>query len=354
MPAYSIDSVRFAGLAAVLPPGEEAIASSPGVEPGSLAKVVANTGVSFRRIAAPGVCTSDLCAQAADAVMAGCGVSRDSIDLLIFVSQTPDQVLPATACSLHGRLRLSTHCAAFDVNLGCSGYVYALSLAASYLRSGAASRALLLVGDTISKVVSPRDRSVAYLFGDAGTATLLERSEGVPAAHFVTGTDGSGAPHLQIAAGMFRRPSDSETRREREREGGNMRSDEQLAMNGPEIFNFTLREIPPLFNRVLTQARWDLAGVDAVVMHQANRFMLDHLSKRLKLPPGKAVVALERRGNTSSASIPLAICDSLRDRLAAGPARLVLAGFGVGFSWAAAALEVDRPFIAPVADFCVP
>ena len=165
---------------------------------------------------------------------------------------------------------------------------------------------------------------------------------------FVTGSDGSGAEHLKVEAGMFRNRSSEATRTAMPREGGNIRSDEQLAMNGPEIFNFTLREIPGLVSATLQRAGWNLEQVDAVVMHQANRFMLDYLGKRMKLPEGKAVVALENFGNTSSASIPLAICHRLGERLAAGPARLLLAGFGVGFSWAAAAIEVDRPVILPV------
>lgn len=335
------------GIATVVPPQEVDVQnqSQKGLD---LGKVIANTGVKSRRIAAPGVCTSDLCAKAAERLFEGLQCERGSVDLLLFVSQTPDYVLPATACSLHGRLGLGKSCGAFDMNLGCSGYVYALSLAAAYLQAGAASRVLLLVGDTISKLTSPEDRSVAYLFGDAGSATLLERDENAAPMHFVTGSDGAGAEHLKVEAGMFRHRSSEATRTAMPREGGNIRSDEQLAMNGPEIFNFTLREIPSLVSETLQMAGWSLEQVDAFVMHQANRFMLDYLGKRMKLPTGKAVVALENFGNTSSASIPLAICDRLRERLATGPARLLLAGFGVGFSWAAAAIEVDRPVIMPV------
>jgi len=347
MPASTHTGIRIVGIAAVVPPQEVEVQgqSQTGVD---LGKVIANTGVKCRRIAAPEVCTSDLCAKAAERLFEGLQCERGTVDLLLFVSQTPDYVLPATACSLHGRLGLGKSCAAFDMNLGCSGYVYALSLAAAYLQAGAASRVLLLVGDTISKLTSPEDRSVAYLFGDAGSATLLERNDNAAPMHFVTGSDGSGAEHLKVEAGMFRHRSSEATRTATPRDGGNIRSDEQLAMNGPEIFNFTLREIPGLVSETLKRAGWNLEDVDAFVMHQANRFMLDYLGKRMKLPAGKAVVALENFGNTSSASIPLAICDRLRARLEAGPARLLLAGFGVGFSWAAAAIEVDRPVIMPV------
>ncbi len=349
MPSFSIPGVRITGIASVVPGERVAVKAASAVAPDDFAKVVASTGVVGRHIAPAEVCTSDLCASAAEQLLAQVGWDRSSIDLLIFVTQTPDFVLPATACSLHGRLRLAKSCGAFDLNLGCSGYVYGVSVAAAHLNSGAASRVLLLVGDTISKVVSPQDRSVAYLFGDAGTATLLEKSPTGAAMHFVTGSDGHGSGHLQIPAGMFRTPSREETRMARQRDGGNVRSDEQLFMNGPEIFNFTLREVPPLIEGALKQAGWQRETVDGFVLHQANRFMLDYLAKRMKLSPERVVLALENFGNTSSASIPLAICSRLHERLPQGPARLVLAGFGVGFSWAAAAIEFDQPVIAPVA-----
>jgi 3-oxoacyl-[acyl-carrier-protein] synthase-3 len=265
-------------------------------------------------------------------------IPKDSIDILIFVSQTPDYLLPATACAVHGRLGLSPSCAAFDVNLGCSGYVYGLWLAASLLQAGA-KRALLLVGDTISRVVSPSDRSTALLFGDAGTATVLETSVGAPPIFFELGTDGSGAEHLTVPAGAFRRPSTTATGQRREREGGNVRSDEDLFMNGGEIFAFTMRTVPMLCKTLMQRAGWSMDDADAFVMHQANRFMLQHLAKLMRLPKEKVVMALEDFGNTSSASIPLALSVSLADRLRTSTTKLVMAGFGVGFSWAGATVE---------------
>ncbi len=346
MPSYAISGVRLAGIAAVVPGAPREVAA--GEAGGELAKIIANTGVKRRHIVAAETCTSDLCAAAAERLLASLGWERTSIDLLVFVTQTPDYVLPATALVLHDRLGLAKTCAAFDVNLGCSGYVYALSIAAAHLRSGAAKRALLLVGDTISKVASPEDRSVAHLFGDAGTATALELADAAAPMHFVTGSDGGGAAHLQIPAGMFRTPSSEATRATRARDGGNVRSDEHLCMNGAEIFNFTIREVPAMLESVLRAAGWSATEVDAFVLHQANRFMLDYLTKRMKLPSEKVVLALEEFGNTSSASIPLAICARLGPRLGQAPARVALAGFGVGFSWAAVALEMHRVHVEPV------
>jgi 3-oxoacyl-[acyl-carrier-protein] synthase-3 len=334
MPTFAINGVKLVGLAAVLPADRTEVKAGAGMA--DLSKVIASTGVKARHIVPANVCTSDLCVAAAERLLARIGWEKSKIDLLVFVTQTPDYVLPATACVLHGRLGLAKSCAAFDVNLGCSGYVYGLSIVGAHLQAGAARRALLLVGDTISKVVSPEDRSVAYLFGDAGTATALERMQ-------------DAAPmHLQIGAGLFRAPSTEATRTARAREGGNVRSDEQLYMNGAEIFNFTIREVPAMINQTLEAAGWKMDEPDAYVFHQANRYMLDYLSKRMKLPADRVVLALENFGNTSSASIPLAICASLSDRLAGGSAKLVLSGFGVGFSWASVALQTDRPEIEPV------
>jgi 3-oxoacyl-[acyl-carrier-protein] synthase-3 len=348
MPTFAFTGVRLAGIATAVPVTRTEVQPTPTVSVAQLAKIISSTGVKARHVAPAGVCASDLCLAAAERLLERLGWDRSSVELLIFVTQTPDYVLPATACSLHGRLGLAKSCAAFDVNLGCSGYVYGLSIAASHVQTGAARRALLLVGDTISKVISEDDRSVAFLFGDAGSATALESSAAVACMHFVTGSDGSGAGHLQIQAGMFREPSNEQTRVVRERHGGSVRSDEQLHMNGPEIFNFTIREVPAMIAAAMHAANWSAGQVDGFVLHQANRFMLEYVVKRMKLPSEKVVLSLEHYGNTSSASIPLAICDRLRERVAGAPSRLVLAGFGVGFSWAAAAVELDCPHVEPV------
>lgn len=348
MPSYSLTGVRLAGVASAVPVSHGAVAAQAGASEAEIKKIVASTGVESRHIAPVGQTTSDLCERAAERLLAALSWERDSVDLLVFVSQTPDHVLPATACALHGRLGLAKGCMAFDVNLGCSGYVYGLSIVAAHLQAGTCRRALLLVGDTISKIASAADRSVAYLFGDAGTATALERTDSASRWTFVSGTDGTGASHLSVPAGMFRQPSTAETKQPRAREGGNVRSDEQLYMNGAEIFNFTLREVPPMISSLLQAAGWTIDEVDAVVPHQANRFMLDYLAKKMKVPSEKFVVALKHYGNTSSASIPLALCSNLRERLGAGSSKLVLAGFGVGFSWSAVALELQGARIEPV------
>jgi len=299
-------------------------------------------------VVAQQTCASDLCFAAAERLLADLSWLRESVNILVFVSQTPDYVLPATSCSLHGRLGLSKRCATFDINMGCSGYVYGLWVAAQLLSANGPRRALLLVGDTISRIVSPMDRSTAPLFGDAGSATALEWTEGAAPIFFELGSDGSGQNHLIVPAGGFRQPPTPATSERNAREAGNVRSDEDLYMDGAEIFTFTLREVPPLIRSVLDMASWPLDDVDAFVLHQANRFMIQHVVKRMRIPAEKAVYSLEEYGNTSSASIPLTMIHSLAERLRSQQLRLVLAGFGVGLSWGGAAMQCGPMVVSNV------
>ncbi len=307
-------------------------------------KISESTGVKQRYVSTT-LSTSDLCFAAATKLFSETGCDPETIDALIFVSQTPDYILPATSCCLQERLGLPQKCAAFDINLGCSGYVYGLWMASSLIASGAVGRVLLLVGDT-SRHCSPEDRSVSLLFGDAGAATLLERSDQADPSNFVLGTDGSGEKHLIIEAGHTRMPLTPENQVKVECEGGNRRSKADLYMNGAEIFAFTLRVVPSLIKKVLANANQSIETIDAFVFHQANKFMLEHLGKRMKIPKEKLVLALESVGNTSSASIPMAFVTHLRDRLQNESLNLVLAGFGVGFSWAGANMQCG-PLVIP-------
>ncbi len=339
MLSHAVHGVRLAGVASAVPAHCRAVAAEAGIfGADEVARVSQASGVSNRHVVNNGICASDLCLPCAERVLAELGWERESIGLLLFVSQTPDYILPATACTLHARLGLSRACAAFDVALGCSGYTYGLWLASSLLAAGAGKRALVLVGDTISRLTSPHDRSVALLFGDAGTATALESEPGAPPLFFALGTDGSGAEHLMVPAGGFRHPRTGFTPVRTVRENGNVRSDEDVFMNGGEIFAFTIKTVPAVIQSALQSAGWAPADVDAFVFHQANRFMLQHLAKRLRIPDSKLVLTLEDFGNTSSASIPLSMTVGLRERLSSTPLRLVLAGFGVGFSWGSMAV----------------
>lgn len=282
------------------------------------------TGVRERRWTDADTTTADLCQSAAERLLEQLGWERDSVDALFFVTQTPDYRLPATACALQGRLGLGKHVIAFDINLGCSGYPYGLWQAMHTVASGAARRALLLVGDTITKTVDAEDRSTAMLFGDAGTATAIE-PDADGSARFILGTDGTGERQLIIAEGAYRTAPVLE-------EGVAGPKADALYMDGGAIFNFTLATVPPLVAATL-EAGGGVDRFDAFLFHQANAFMLRHLAKKSKLPADKVPVNIDRFGNTSSATIPLLMTTDLADRLREGPAHLGLFGFGVGFSW---------------------
>jgi 3-oxoacyl-[acyl-carrier-protein] synthase-3 len=277
--------------------------------------------------------TRDLCAHAAKRLLLQLDWSAESVDALIFVSQTPDFRLPASACALQYDLGLSTSCISFDINLGCSGYPYALWLGMTMVQSGAARRVLLAVGDTISKIVDPSDRSTALLFGDAGTVTAIE-SEKDQFATFVLGTDGRGFSNLIVPKGAFKDYSKSGDPRIFER------ASDSLFMDGGEIFNFTLKAVPALVQETIESSGVTKNDHDGFLFHQANLFMLKHLTKKAKLPLEKTPINIDQYGNTSCASIPLLMTTNLQDRLQKESMKLAMFGFGVGYSWAGASLSV--------------
>lgn len=323
---------RVAGIACTLPKNQvstEEIAESLAIDP---KRVVALTGIKSRRVAPPHICASDLCVDAASRLLDELGWQRESIDALIFVTQTPDFLIPASACIIQKRLGISNGCLCFDINMGCSGYVYGLSVASSLVESGL-RRVLLLVGDTSTRVVSKMDRSVAFLFGDSGSATAVEREEAKTT--FVLGTDGEGATQLIIPAGQCRLRTTPELCARVAMEGGNLRSPQELYMNGSEVMAFTLREVPKLFQDILVASDTKHDDIDAVVMHQANQFLLDALGKKLGYDKSNVPSSIENFGNTSCASIPVTITACLQDKIKFGPLRLALMGFGVGWSWGA-------------------
>jgi 3-oxoacyl-[acyl-carrier-protein] synthase-3 len=275
-----------------------------------------------------------MCQAAADRLLDRLGWAKDSIDGLIFISQTPDYRLPATGCALHGRLGLRPGAIAFDVNLGCSGYPYGHWLAMMTIQSGAARRILLAVGDTISKTIDPDDRATAMVFGDAGTVTALEATDsGSAPAHFILGSDGAGESNLIIPSGGYKQAPEATGRFEG-------RKLDSLYMDGGEIFNFTLKAVPKLIQETIELSGAPAEAFDAFLLHQANAFMIKHLTKKARLPADRVPINIDRFGNTSRATIPLLRTSDLAPTLSERSALLGLFGFGVGYSWASAAIEV--------------
>lgn len=303
-------------------------------------KILAKTGIRERHIAAPDECSSDLAVRAAQRLFAS-GVCRpQDIDFLLLCTQTPDYFLPSTACIVQNRLGIPVTAGALDINLGCSGYVYGLSLAQGLISTGQASRLLLITAETYSKCIHPQDKSVRTLFGDGAAATLLEATpHGSRRAAFVFGTDGRGAENLMVPAGGFRRPCSTETAAEECDADGNRRSANNLHMDGAEIFTFTLRAVPECVNRLLARTGKQAADIDLFVFHQANGYMLEHLRRKLRIPPEKFCTWLETCGNTTSSSIPIVLKHALCEgRLVPGQL-VMMVGFGVGYSWGATLVE---------------
>lgn len=299
-------------------------------------EVVDKVGIYQRRFADDKTCSSDLCFAAAEKLIADNNIDKNEIDLLVFISQTPDYRMPATSVLLQDRLGLPNSTIAFDINLGCSAFIYGLSVVFSMMQNRGLRRALLLDGETRSKVYSPKDRRSAFLFGDGGVAALIERDEKFGESFFSLNSDGSRGDLIKINAGGYRNPSSVETLKEKVvDEYGNIRSDEQGYMNGGDVFNFVIREIPRDIKKILEHSGTDVQKLDYYVFHQANNFINSYLAKKLKLDTSKIPSTIDKYGNTSSVSVPLTITDQLKDRMD-GNKTLLLSAFGVGMTWATA------------------
>ena len=310
-------------------------------------KTVSAIGIREKRIAPVNVCASDLCFAAAEKLLSDNAIARDSIDVLLFLSQTPDYKIPATAPIIAERLGLSRECACLDLSLGCSGYVYALSTAFAYASVPSVRRVLVLVGETFSKIVNARDKVNAPLYGDAGTATLVEKSDAFGDSHFVLKTDGAGAGAVIIPAGGARLPDSAETLAERADADGSVRSASQVFMNGMDVFNFAIRAVPSAVKEAADAFGLAPGDFDFVVFHQANKMLTDFLGKRMKIPAEKILYSLGEYGNTSSASVPLTLASCLAEK---NCGNVLLSGFGAGFSWGAVALNLAPAKICGVVE----
>ena len=305
-------------------------------------KILEKTGISERRIAGLDQTAGDMAYVAAQNLFAQGNISPQDIDFIILCTQAPDYVLPTTACLLQDRLGISRHAGALDINLGCSGFVYGLSLAKGLVETGAASCVLLLTADTYSKYIHPKDKSVRTLFGDAAAATAIVASEDVNDAigPFVFGTDGSGAKNLIVEAGMYRLPKSCDTSIEQTDGSGNVRSRDNLYMNGAEVMAFSLKEVPKAADELLYKAGKCKDDIDYFVLHQANKFMLEALRRKLKIPDDKLPVLMNDVGNTVSSTIPLALFRMREHGMLKNRKNLMLIGFGVGYSWSACLLSM--------------
>ncbi len=349
MALASLRQVRIAGVASAVP--REVVSNSDYtvLSEEQREKIIKYTGIRFRRWAPRELTCSDLCFASAENLLRELGWSREEIEVVVFVSQTADYPFPATAQILQDRLGLPKSCLAFDINLGCSGYTYGLYALGALLEAGGIRRGLLLAGD-VSKMHGDSDPASAVLFGHAATATAMEFSTNTKPIHFEFGSDGSGYRVIYVPAGGSRAPVDASSFQKAELKSGGSRSATDVVLDAAEIINFTMREVPVSIRRLLEFSGHTTAEIDAYVFHQANQFINNQVARKLGIKAEQAPTTLYDFGNTSSATIPLTITAKLRERMAAGPLKLVMSGFGVGLSWASTYWETDNVVCPPLVE----
>ena len=301
-------------------------------------KIFAKTGV-LRRHVVDGELVSDLAVGAGEKLFCEHGVRPEEIDFLLLCTECPDHFVPATACIVQHRLGLRKNVGALDYNLGCSGFIYGLALAKGLIAGGTAKKVLLITADTVTRTIHPLDKSTRAIFGDAAAATLLEASERDGVGDFSLGTDGGGASKLIIPAGAWAQPSSPQTRKETVNRWGNVRTLENLYMDGPGVLDFTLEVAPHCLDEILKRNEVELSDIKLVVLHQASRMLLEKVRDALGIPEEKFVFNIEEYGNTVSSTIPIALRDQeLSGRLQKNDLVLIM-GFGVGLSWGGTVLK---------------
>lgn len=304
-------------------------------------KISSKTGINSRHISANDEFSSDMAVKAAEKLFAEHNIDKSTIDFLLFCTQSPDYFLPTTACIIQEKLGLNTTIGALDFNLGCSGFVYGLSLAKGLIAGGMAKNVLLITSETYSKFIHPKDKSNKTIFGDAAAATLISSEEGFCSiGNFIFGTDGKGAENLIVKQGGMRFPV-SNNNEDISDEFGNVRNDKNLFMNGTEIFNFTGEFVPKLTEAILEKSNLTKDDIDLFIFHQANKYMLNHLRKKIKIPEEKFFISMQHCGNTVSSTIPIALYEAQKENRLANCHNLIIAGFGVGYSWAACNLIIE-------------
>lgn len=341
MSKFSIPNIRLAGVAACVPKNQVSNKDFDLISEKERELLIKTTGIEKRRIAPKGVCTSDLCITAANKLMEELGWAKEEIDVLIFVTQTPDYITPATSNIIQDKMGLPVGCLALDINLGCSGYVYGMSVVASLLNNLSKGKGLLLVGDISSACISGKDKSTTPIFSDAGSASAFEKLDGAAPIYFNLEGNGKGYDAIIIPEGGYRNPFSQSSLDYHELTHGISRNGTHLILKGIDIYNFSVNEVPPNVNKLLEFADIDKDEIDYFVFHQANKLINESIKRKLMLSDQQVPYSLGQLGNTSSATIPVTIVTEIREDVMQGPLKLVFSGFGVGLSWSAAYLQTD-------------
>lgn len=300
-------------------------------------KIEKKVGVRERHIVDEHETALDIGLKVAKTVLSD--YDKNKIDFLLFCTQSPDYYLPSGACIIQDTLGLRTDIGAFDFNLGCSGFIYGLAMAKSFIQTGIANNVLLITSETYSKHIHPKDKSNKTIFGDGAAATIIEKSDIEGILKFSLGTDGRGYKNLIVPNGGLRNVYDIKAK-EMDDGSGSIRSNNNLYMNGPEIFNFTIEAVPVVVDQCLAKNQTNLKEIDYVIFHQANKFMIEYLRKKIKIPKNKFYNNLLFTGNTISATIPIALKNSLDSKMVKTGDKVLLVGYGVGYSWGATIIRI--------------
>lgn len=346
MSFFQVNQIAIDAVSSAVPVGRGSICDYEGIfGPSAVEKFTAMTGVKEFRRCGPDQTASDLGFSAAEAILSGGQAEREEMGALIFVSQFPDYRRPATACVLHKRLGLKKDCVAFDINLGCSAFVYGLQSIASIMATSDIEKALLIVSETVSKTLPERDPTISMLFGDAGSATLLSKRADAPPMRGLFRTIGSGYKAIIYPLEGFRNPGRIEE--VFDWPDGGRKSLNQPIMNGRAVFEFTITEVPKLIRDFLSRAQRSITDYDAVILHQANTLILKQLAKKFGMTEQQMPITIDRFGNTSGVSLPLTLCDA-RDRWNKESLRVLFCGFGIGLSLGVVEVEIARSAILGV------
>lgn len=351
MALFSVDNIKITGISACVPQNTESNQNYTHLSEQERNLLIKTTGVETRRIAPEGATTLDLCYKSANQIIKKLNWQPEEIQVLIFVSQSPDYYLPATSVILQDKLGLNKNAMAFDINLGCSGYVYGLSVISSLMAQSGMKKGLLLAGDISSFSLNREDKSTYPLFGDAGTATALQFDREAATIDFNLQSDGSGYEAIIIPDGGVRNPMNSDSFKTEELDKGIKRSKRNLHLDGIEVFNFSLREVASNIKALMDYNKTDVGNYNYFIFHQANKLIIETVRKKLSLTQEKVPYSIDKYGNTSSASIPLTIVSELKKRIENNSTRIILSGFGVGLSWGSVALELDRVVCTDVIEY---
>ena len=303
----------------------------------SAKKIETKTGIKERHIVKDNETAFDLGFEAAKKGLAN--YDKEKIDFVLFCTQSTEYYLPSSACILQDKLGLRTDIGAFDYNLGCSGFIYGLAMAKSFIQSGIANNILLITSETYTKHIHAKDKSNRTIFGDGAAATIIEESEQNGIFDFSLGTNGSGYKNLIVPNGGLRKRYDYNAQ-EIDDGSGSIRTANNLYMNGPEIFNFTIDVVPKVVSNVLEKNNTTLDEIDYVIFHQANKYIIEYLRKKIKIAKDKFYINMLHTGNTVSATIPIALRDCLDDKIIKEDDKILIVGFGVGYSWGGTIIEI--------------